>query len=491
MLYYTAYQLGPKRSVTPEGFLLVKDVPIARTGVQLYHMSELPGIDPGPDGTIRVQRLPEDVFRPATMASFEGKSICDDHPDEDVTVDNWRELECGHMQNVHRGVGTEDDFLFADFIIKDRATIAAVDDGKREVSCGYDADYEQLEPGLARQHNIIGNHVALVDQGRCGPRCAIGDEAMPQKVKVWDRIRQAFKARDEEALNKALNEVKDEIEPGQTMDDIAETGGGSGGGDTHVHLHMAGDKPQAEDAADPVDKTDQGGSGEQTPKWFSDYASAQDTRMGTLEAAVAKLIGTDGTEEEGEEGDTDAELEEDDPEPDATGDEEPEETMDEDLTGEDPNPKATGDRKKNKDRKFRNRDSSHLVNTFQETMARAEILSPGVRLLKYNRTLDAKKTLDGLCGFRRRVLSAAYTNDDAREVIDSIRGSKRRVTFTDQSMTCDAVKAIYNGASELMKSRNNGGSVITTAHSRDNGSVKVPSIADVNKRNADFYKGSH
>ena len=34
--------LGPTQRLTPEGFLLCKDVPIARTGEQLYHASELP-----------------------------------------------------------------------------------------------------------------------------------------------------------------------------------------------------------------------------------------------------------------------------------------------------------------------------------------------------------------------------------------------------------------------------------------------------------------
>ena len=56
-----------------------------------------------------------------------------------------------------------------------RTAAALTAQGVTEVSLGYDADYEQTAPGVGRQTNIIGNHVALVERGRCGPRCAIGD----------------------------------------------------------------------------------------------------------------------------------------------------------------------------------------------------------------------------------------------------------------------------------------------------------------------------
>jgi hypothetical protein len=53
--------------------------------------------------------------------------------------------------------------------------IELVKAGLREVSCGYDAQYEQIEKGKGRQRDIIGNHVALVTKGRAGSRCTIQD----------------------------------------------------------------------------------------------------------------------------------------------------------------------------------------------------------------------------------------------------------------------------------------------------------------------------
>ena len=117
---------------------------------------------------------------------------------------NWASLAKGVVQNVRRGTNIEDDLLVADLLITDAKAIQQVRDGLREVSCGYDAVYEQMEPGRGRQLNIIGNHVALVEKGRCGTRCAIGDSMT--KTKWIDRLRAAFKARDEKELEEALKE---------------------------------------------------------------------------------------------------------------------------------------------------------------------------------------------------------------------------------------------------------------------------------------------
>ena len=86
------------------------------------------------------------------------------------------------MQNPRRGEGELKNFVVADLIVYDEETIADIEAGKREVSAGYNPDYlEVLDdngnvvPGVGEQANIIFNHLALVDRGRCGPRCSIGD----------------------------------------------------------------------------------------------------------------------------------------------------------------------------------------------------------------------------------------------------------------------------------------------------------------------------
>ncbi len=163
---------------TPEGYLVCLDVAIARTGMQEYLEEEIPDVTPGASGTVLVYRLPEEVFAPATVASFEGKSVTLDHPEEFITPQSWRELTVGVAQNVRRGAaGTKqaEDLLLADLLITDAKAIQAVQDGLREVSCGYEADYVEMSKGVGKQVNITGNHIALVEKSRCGARCSIKD----------------------------------------------------------------------------------------------------------------------------------------------------------------------------------------------------------------------------------------------------------------------------------------------------------------------------
>nr|EIQ9988414.1 DUF2213 domain-containing protein [Escherichia coli] len=210
MKYFFETRLGETRYRLADGSLLCKDVPIARTGNQLYSALDLPKLVPDKAGEIVVSRSPEQVFHPATLASFEGMSLTILHPEDAdgnvqfVTPANWRELAVGHTQNVRRGEGGQSDLMLADLIIKDEYAIQLIEDGLREVSCGYDAEYDQTEPGKAEQVEITGNHVAFVPKGRAGSRCAIGDKdtmATTQKQSWWTRMQRAIKTGDSETLN--------------------------------------------------------------------------------------------------------------------------------------------------------------------------------------------------------------------------------------------------------------------------------------------------
>jgi hypothetical protein len=177
MQWYTTTRLSKHQELTPEGFLLCKDIAIARCGTQHYHASEVPDLVADGDGWVAVDRDPDEVFRDISIASFTGKPITDDHPASMVTPDNWEHLSIGNVQNVRRGVNGHHDCLVADLLITTRRGIDLVRSGKRALSVGYDAAYEGTSPGRAKQKNIVANHVALVDQGRCGPRCSIVDGA--------------------------------------------------------------------------------------------------------------------------------------------------------------------------------------------------------------------------------------------------------------------------------------------------------------------------
>jgi hypothetical protein len=220
MAFYAPGELGKTRRVTPEGFLLCEGVAIARVGEQRYSADEVP-LEPDKGGEIRISRTPEEVFREETLASFEGKPVTVEHPDEFVGPHNWNIHAVGVTQNLRRGTGIEDDLLFADLLITAADAIQHVNEYLPELSAGYESDYEQTAPGRGIQRNIVGNHVALVTRGRAGPRCAIRDHAPPRKgpvmkVSFADRLNRflnAFKARDEAAMKAELESEDEETDP--------------------------------------------------------------------------------------------------------------------------------------------------------------------------------------------------------------------------------------------------------------------------------------
>lgn len=179
MRFYTASKLGSKRTKTPEGYLACLDVPIARTGEMIYTGSEIPELEAGRDGLIRVLREASDVFDPKSLASFVGKPVTNDHPPDMLNSSSYQPYVKGCGQNIRQGQGDQADLVLADLMFWDPVLIAAIEGGKDEVSNGYNAEYEFVSPGVYRQVGITGNHIAVVDEGRCGPRCAIGDSVAP------------------------------------------------------------------------------------------------------------------------------------------------------------------------------------------------------------------------------------------------------------------------------------------------------------------------
>lgn len=227
MKYFFKTRLGETRYLLADGSLLCEGVPIARTGSQLYAADDLPDIEPDADGEIVVTRSPEQVFSAKSIASFEGMTVVILHPEDSsgdilfVDPTNWQGLAQGHAQNVRRGTGDQVDLLLADLIIKNEAAIRAINAGLREISCGYDADYEQTDVGKADQINIVGNHIALVPDGRAGKRCSIGDSKnMASKNKGWfAKLKRAIKTNDAATAEELMDNAPDTLTGDDDLDD--------------------------------------------------------------------------------------------------------------------------------------------------------------------------------------------------------------------------------------------------------------------------------
>lgn len=172
MITYYGSQISPNKVETSEGFLICRNVPIARIGEQDYLARELQ-LTGDQDRIVKVNRYENDVFDKAALASFEGKPVTDGHPADSVGPENFGSLAKGHIQNVRR----EGDRMVADLYINDASLISDIQNGvKREVSCGYMCNYEEDGDGYKQTH-IRGNHVAVVHSGRAGHDVAIKDAA--------------------------------------------------------------------------------------------------------------------------------------------------------------------------------------------------------------------------------------------------------------------------------------------------------------------------
>ncbi len=157
-----------------DGFL-VADAFAARTGVQLYAGSEVGRPDLP---IVGVYRDASEVFSHASLATFSHIPITLDHPSVMVASENWKDLAVGETST---DVLREGDRLKIPLIIKAADAIAAIKDGKRQLSVGYTCELEWADgqhdgvPYQAKQLNIRANHLAIVDQARAGPDFKIGD----------------------------------------------------------------------------------------------------------------------------------------------------------------------------------------------------------------------------------------------------------------------------------------------------------------------------
>jgi hypothetical protein len=320
------------------------------------------------NGKVVIHRTLEEVHNIVAMASFEGKPVTINHPEEFVNPENWKEHAVGFIQDVRPGEGEDADKVVCELLLTDYEAISAVKSGKlREVSCGYEADYVEEEIGRGRQENIRGNHVALVAAGRCGSECAIFDHAPKQETQPMS-TNKTLKAKVLGLFGKALDEALPEENPNPETPSMDE--GMQAMVDAIMKRMDAMEatitgKPAAESEAANVSS-----SGEEAPA----ADATVEERLAVIEAALAKIMAPESS------------------------DSDPEAATDEDMCKD------------------------------AETIARAEILAPGIV-----KTADVKT----------KALDAAYATEEGKAVIQTLLAGKS-YDAADKDL-------LFVGASELMK----------------------------------------
>lgn len=422
--FYTTGQIGRTRETTPEGYLLCRDVPLARIGKLLYADGEVP-VTADNSGLIIIERGEDVLFDPRTIASFEGKSVTDDHPKDWVTPENWKELTNGTAHDVRRGSDEDSDCLVADLLITDKDMIDAVMKGKVEISLGYDADYTEISVGKGIQTNIFGNHIALVKKGRCGSRCKIGDSFMAKKkISFADRIRNLVKTKDADEAEKLAKAVEDEALDIKTEDE-GNDDGDDGGQTTDAAINLQ------------ILKT----------------LKTMDARLVALEKKK-KTKDSDDSEKK---------------------------TEDEDGEGDDGEGKKTEDdilEAQQAQKLSEQGIQNHTGDSLQEVLSRAEVLVPGFKMP----TFDSANNGPAVLNTKRNVLKQAYATEDGQKALKPFVGA----TPNFDTMPAYTVDAAFIGASELIKQQNNAAGVRSGISTRDFGRAPL-TPAEINKRNREHW----
>jgi hypothetical protein len=174
-----AFDRATVRSFTVDGRLQVELNPISKANVCPYYGEEIPdheklGLDP--KRVYMLLRDPEELakaaetFNGVPLLLIHKPSTADEHP---------RELTIG---TTGTDAAWEDPYLKNTLVVWDAEGIEAIEsDEQKELSSGYRYRAD-MTPGVFNGENydgvmrdIVGNHVALVEEGRAGPDVVVGD----------------------------------------------------------------------------------------------------------------------------------------------------------------------------------------------------------------------------------------------------------------------------------------------------------------------------
>lgn len=178
-----------------EGFFYDEPI-LTRTGIFDYKNQ---------DGSIRRElRLPEQVFDPESLSSYQGKPVVITHDAGEINKDNVR---CEQVGNILTEGYRDGDTVRAKIVINDIDSVKS--SGLRELSLGYFNDLIE-KPGEwngqhydAIQTNIRVNHLAVVAVARAGDAARLNLDSKDQK---------GVFAMDENNVNPAV-QTKDEAAP--------------------------------------------------------------------------------------------------------------------------------------------------------------------------------------------------------------------------------------------------------------------------------------
>lgn len=136
-------------------------------------------------------------------------------------------------------------------------------------------------------------------------------------------------------------------------------------------------------------------------------------------------------------------------------------------------------------------DSFQMEEIWQDTMAKGEIIVPGIRVPTFDGRVNPQITAKRLCSFRRQTMDAAIRNDTTKDLVENVTNLKTADQI--KNLRCDTLKMAFDVvAGAIGGSRNN---TIMRASVGDGASRPVngqrggvPSLAELQRRNKEAWK---
>ena len=163
--------------VDDNGFWVIKKNPISKEGVFPY-LGHTISEDCEPNKIYKVYRSGKTLKESVPTWDNPPKPFIEDH---EMLGEGFTAIDDRHVQGVISNPVYEDGVLYADIAVYSESLKEAIENGKKELSLGYFCKYKK-EHGTFDgeeydyvQEDMVGNHIALVDAGRCGSDVKVFD----------------------------------------------------------------------------------------------------------------------------------------------------------------------------------------------------------------------------------------------------------------------------------------------------------------------------
>ncbi len=166
------------KTIDKSGFWFIPHNPISKVGIFDYLGSSVSD-ECEPNKVYKVFRSGETLLASVPTWDNPPKPFINDH---EMLGEGFTEVDDRPVQGVITNPQYEDGVLYADITVYSEKLKEAIENGKKELSLGYFCKFEK-QPGIYDgqaydyvQVNMVGNHIALVDAGRCGSDVKVFDQ---------------------------------------------------------------------------------------------------------------------------------------------------------------------------------------------------------------------------------------------------------------------------------------------------------------------------